>query len=144
VALEVDRLRRQERAPGDLALLFAAYASFAFLLAGLGLYGVIAQAVHQRTREIAIRLALGARGVDVLRRFLGAGAALALAGTALGAVGAVVLGRAMASLLFGVDPADPVTFLVVALALVAMAVTCSILPARWVLGRRPVLALRDE
>ncbi|HXT21855.1 MAG TPA: ADOP family duplicated permease, partial [Thermoanaerobaculia bacterium] len=144
VAMLDDRLRAQERAPQAIARLFAAYAGFALFLAALGLHGVIAQSVQQRTREIGIRLALGARGRDVLRRYLGGGLALAALGVALGALGAAALARAMASLLFGVAPFDPATFLLVAASLLAMALVASFLPVRWVLGRRPVAVLRAD
>jgi hypothetical protein len=144
VAMLADRLAAQEGAPTAIALLFAGFAAFALLLTALGLYGVVAQSVDQRAREIGIRITLGARPADILRRFVGGGAALALAGAALGAIGALGLVRLMASLLFGVDPYDPVTFVTVATALLMMALVASFIPSHRVLKRGPMQALREQ
>ncbi|MFN7942443.1 MAG: ADOP family duplicated permease [Thermoanaerobaculia bacterium] len=143
VAMLADRLAAQERSPAAIAALFAAFAGFALFLAALGLYGVIAQSVEQRAREVGIRLALGARSADILRRFVGGGAALALAGVGLGGLAALAAARAMASLLFGIEPADPATFAAVSVALLAAAIGSSILPVRAVLRRGPTSALRE-
>jgi putative ABC transport system permease protein len=124
--------------------LFAAFALAALLLAAVGLYGVIAFAVAQRTREIGVRIALGAHPAAVLRLIVGQGARFALAGIALGLLGALAMGRAMANLLFGVTPTDPLTFLIVPVLLCAVALLASYIPARRALRVDPMTALRLE
>ena len=125
-------------------LLLGAFACVALLLATLGTYGVVAHSVARRTQEIGIRMALGARPVDVLRMVLGQGARLALLGAALGVVCALALTRLMGSLLFDVSPTDPLTFLVTALALPAVAVFATFIPARRATRVDPMIALRCE
>jgi putative ABC transport system permease protein len=125
-------------------LLLGAFAGVALLLAALGTYGVIAHSVARRTQEIGIRMALGARPFDVLRLVVGHGARLAIAGAALGILGALALTRLMGSLLFGVSPTDPLTFLVTALVLPAIAVLASFVPARRATRVDPMIALRCE
>ena len=102
-------------------MLLAVFAGAALLLAAVGIYGLIAYSVTQRTQEIGIRMALGARANDVLRMVLGQAAALAGAGIAIGAVGAALLTRFMAGLLYQVKPLDAVTFIAVAAALAGVA-----------------------
>jgi putative ABC transport system permease protein len=124
--------------------LIGAFAALALTLAGLGIYGVMAYSVSQRTREIGIRIALGAQGWNVLRLIMEQGAKLALAGVVVGLVGAVALTRVMASLLFGVSPTDLSTFsLVLLIVLVLILVGCYI-PARRATKLDPVVALREE
>jgi putative ABC transport system permease protein len=125
-------------------LLLGAFAGVALLLAALGTYGVIAHSVARRTQEIGIRIALGARPNDVLRLVLGHGARLAIAGAVFGVLGALALTRLMGSLLFGVSPTDPMTFFVTALALPAVAVLASFIPARRATRVDPMIALRCE
>src|SRR5256886_14465696 len=101
------------RSFGDRQLygaMFSAFAIIALLLAAVGVYGVIACAVTQRTREIGVRLALGAARRDVMRLVVGQGLGLALAGVGVGGLGAVGITRVLASLLYGVGPLDPVSF----------------------------------
>jgi predicted permease len=119
-------------------------AGVALLLGVVGIYGVISYAVSQRTREIGIRMAIGARQGDVSRLFVRHGLLLTGIGVAVGVVAAVGLTRVMSSLLFGISPLDPVTFLAVAVTLASIAFLASYLPARRASGVDPVIALRWE
>jgi ABC-type antimicrobial peptide transport system permease subunit len=125
-------------------LLLAAFAGTALLLAAIGLYGVIAYTVTQRTREIGIRLALGASPRRVLRQVLGQGLKLVVLGLILGALGAAGLTRLLASLLYQVSPADPLVFGGMALLLLAVALAAAWLPARRAAKVDPMVALRVE
>ena len=116
----------------------------ALLLGGIGIYGVISYTVSQRTREIGVRMALGAARADVGRLVLREGLGLTLAGIAAGLAAAYGLTKLMSSLLYGVSPADPVTYLAVAPALAAIALFASWLPARRAAGLDPTEALRWE
>jgi putative ABC transport system permease protein len=123
--------------------LLTAFAAFALLLAGIGLYGIISYGVAQRRGEIAVRVALGANRSDILRLILSQGMVLTLAGLALGLIGAFVFTRLIQSMLFGVTTADPATFAVVPLVLVAVALLASYLPARRAARVQPAAALRS-
>jgi predicted permease len=127
-----------------LLLLLGTFAVAALLLAIIGVYGVIAYAVTQRTREIAIRIALGAESGEVLAMLLRGGLRLVGAGIAIGAVAALALSRTLASLLFGVSPADAWTYALTALALTIVAVLASYLPARRATRFDPAMTLRAE
>lgn len=116
----------------------------AFLLAALGLYGVLAYAVEQRMREIGIRIALGARRPEILRMIVGDGMRLAAIALALGLPAAVVLTRAIAGLLSGVSNLDPFTYAAVVASLAATALVASFVPARRATRIDPVVALRGE
>ena len=125
-------------------LLLAMFAAAGLALAAIGLYGVMAHAVTQRTNEIGLRLALGALPGDVLRLVLRQGMALAVAGLALGLAGAIALGRFVAQLLYEVQPYDPVTLATVAAVLAVVALFACYLPARRAAHVDPLVALRYE
>jgi predicted permease len=122
----------------------ALFALTALFLAGLGIYGVISYMVSERTHEIGIRIALGAEGSIIVRMVLRQGLGLAVAGAAFGLVGALIVSRLMAGLLYGVRPTDPVTFVGVALLLMGVALVACYLPARRALRVDPLIALRHE
>ena len=125
-------------------LLLSIFAGAALILAAVGIYGVIAYSVTQRTQEIGIRMALGAQHADVLRMIVRQAATLATAGVALGAAGAFLLTRLMAGLLFQVQPTDPITFISVASVLGFVAIAASYVPGRRATRVDPVIALRAE
>ncbi len=122
----------------------AGFAGLAVLLAAVGIYGVMAYAVSQRTREMGVRMALGANAGNVLRMILGQGLRLAIVGVALGLAASFALTRLMSGLLFGVKPSDPETFFVVTCALLAVAVVACWIPAHRATRVDPVIALRYE
>jgi putative ABC transport system permease protein len=126
------------------AILMSALAASGLLLAALGLYGVMAYSVSQRTAEIGVRVALGAQRIHVLQLILGHGAKLTLLGVAIGVAAAWALTRLLAGLLFEVNATDPVTFLSISLLLVSIALIACFLPARRALSVDPVIALRAE
>jgi len=126
------------------AWLLTVFSSIAMLLAAVGLYGVMTQTVLQRSREIGVRMALGAQARDVLRMVLRQGAVLIAVGVAAGSLAALLLTSLMKSLLFGVSPADPLTFLGVAVLLIAVALIATYLPARRATRIDPVTTLRYE
>jgi hypothetical protein len=124
--------------------MFTAFAAIALALAAVGVYGVIAYSVSQRTREIGVRVALGAQRANVLRLILGDGAILAAIGIGIGLVGALAVTRFLRAMLFGVSPFDPVSFVAVAAVLSAIAFLASYIPARRAAGIHPIEALREE
>ena len=125
-------------------LLLAGFALLALVLASVGIYGLIAYSVVQRTREIGVRLAIGATSMDVMRLVVGQGARLAVVGIAIGLVGAFAVARVMTSLLYEVGPRDPLTFGGAALLLLVVAILASYLPARRAAGIDPQTAIRAE
>jgi len=137
----VDQSVAQPKLNGALMGVFAAAA---LLLAALGLYGVVSYSVTQRRQELGLRVALGAQPGAVLRLVLGEGIVLAAAGIAIGAVGALFGARLIRSWLFGIGPADPTSFVVVALVLAVVALAASYLPARRAARVSPLIAMRGD
>jgi putative ABC transport system permease protein len=130
--------------PRFRTLLVGGFALCALLLAAIGIYGVIAYSVSQRTQEIGIRMALGAQRSNVLGDVVVQGLRLALAGAALGVLGALVATRLLSSLLFAVKATDAMTFTVGPLILIAVALLASFLPACRAAMVDPMVALRHE
>jgi putative ABC transport system permease protein len=130
--------------PRFTMLLLGSFAAAALLLAAIGLYGVIAFGVTERTREIGVRVALGAQHADILRLVMHRGMLLTGTGLAIGFVAALALGRVVAGLLYGITPTDPATLLTVALFLAAVAMVATYLPARRAARLDPMVALRAE
>jgi putative ABC transport system permease protein len=130
--------------PRFYGVLFGAFALAALVLAAVGMYGVIAFTVRQRTREIGIRVALGATRADVLRLVLGQSAKLSGVGLVLGLAGAIAGGRLLSGMLYGIRPTDPATLIMVPLLLGAVALAASYLPARHAARVDPTRTLRDE
>jgi putative ABC transport system permease protein len=126
------------------SVLLASFAGLALLLAAVGIYGVIAYSVTQRTHEIGIRMALGAEPRRVAKSIVGEGARLALLGIALGIVASLVLARLIANFLFGVAATDPSTFCGVSILLTLVALAGCYIPARRAAKVDPIVALRYE
>ena len=130
--------------PRLVATLLGMFGALALALAVLGIYGVISFNVAQRTREIGLRMALGADGSSVVRMVVARTARLSATGIVLGTVGALALTRVLTTQLYGVEPADPLTFVIVALLLGGAALLAGYLPARRAAAVDPVVALREE
>ncbi len=137
--MNIDRAR-----PRFLTLLLTLFSSLSLVLAALGIYGVISYSVAQRTNELGIRMALGAQSGDVLRLVTGAGLRLALSGAVLGSLGAFALTRTLSGLLFGVSSVDPITFVAMPAALIAVTMLACYFPARRASKVDPLVALRYE
>jgi predicted permease len=137
-------LARSVSEPRFYAILLGSFAGTALFLAALGLFGVTSYAVAQRTRELAVRIALGARREELLRMVLREALLLGAAGVAVGLAGAVLLSRVISSMLFSLSPRDPLTLGGVALLLLATTLLAGYLPARRATRVDPVIALRSE
>jgi len=130
--------------PRFAMLLLVLFASLALVLAAVGIYGVIAYNVNQRTHEIGIRMALGAQATDVMWRVVGHGLILAATGITLGLLAAFVVTRFMSSILFQIAAVDPRTFIAVAIIVGAVSLMASIVPAIRAARIDPLIALRFE
>jgi len=130
----------QRRFSMEMVLLFALTA---LLLAGIGVYGTISYIVSERTRDIGIRIALGAQRKTILHMVLSQGLTLALVGAAVGLAGALVVAHLMAGLLYGVSPSDPLTFISLTTVLVIVALAACYIPARRAMRVDPIVALRE-
>ena len=130
--------------PRFYAILLGSFAAIALIIAALGIYGVISYTVSQRTRELGIRIALGAQRERVVRLVIRQGLTLTLVGIVIGVAGAYGVTRLIASLLFGVAPADPLTFAAVAATFIVIACIASYLPARRAASVDPIIAMRAE
>jgi predicted lysophospholipase L1 biosynthesis ABC-type transport system permease subunit len=130
--------------PRLLAWMLALFGVIGLALGAVGIFGVLAYAVHQRRQEIGVRVALGARPRTVLGLVVGQGLLLAAAGVAIGVAGAILLTRWMQDVLYEIQPSDPATFIQVVLVLVAAALLASWFPARRALAIDPVTALRYD
>jgi putative ABC transport system permease protein len=139
-----DVLSNATARPRFNSVLLAVFAALALIVAGVGVYGMLAYTVTQRTHEIGIRIALGAKPSQVARLVIGDGFVLCLAGLALGLTGAFGATRLLRGLLFQTAPADPVTFAIVAVLLLALAPIACYLPARRATRVDPIVALRSE
>src|SRR3569832_2309802 len=124
--------------------LFAALALLALVLGSVGIYGIVSYSVTQRTHEIGIRMALGARAANVLSLIMKNGFTLVLAGIVIGLGSALMLTRFLATLLFGIEPTDGVTFVVVSAVFFLIAMIAALIPALRAMRVDPVIALRSE
>jgi putative ABC transport system permease protein len=140
----VEQMDNAVSEPRFYTLLMGLFAGLALLLAGIGVYGAMSHAVSQRTQEIGVRMALGARRGDVLQLFLRQGFKVALMGVVLGLILAVAAGRVLATLLFNVKPTDAIAFAGAALLLIMAVLIANYVPARRATRVDPLLALRNE
>ncbi len=127
-----------------IMMLLSGFAGASLLLAAIGLYGVIAYGVSQRTHEIGIRIAMGGQARDVLQLVIGHGMKLALIGVGLGLIGSVALTRLLKTLLYGVSATDPITFTLIALLILCVALLACWIPARRATKVDPMITLRSE
>jgi ABC-type antimicrobial peptide transport system permease subunit len=150
-AVPVTRVRTLESvissstaAPRSLTLLLSAFGGLAILVGGIGVYSLISYTVSWRTREIGLRLALGANRLQITQLVLGQSLTLAIAGSALGIAGAVAVTRLMSRFLFETSPLDPLTYSLVPLLFCSLAVVAAWVPARRAANADPMVALRNE
>ncbi|HJX84561.1 MAG TPA: FtsX-like permease family protein, partial [Candidatus Angelobacter sp.] len=138
---QIDRLLDQERLMAKLSSFFGI---LSLLLACVGLYGLLSYEVTRRTREIGIRMALGAQRADLIRMVVAQGIALVVTGMVIGTSAALAIGRLLTKLLYGVKPSDPVTLITVTLLLIIVAIVAASVPARRATTVDPMIALRCE
>ena len=140
------REHMQEALAGErsMAMLLASLSILGIFLAAVGLYAAVAYLVSRRTHEVGIRMALGARGGDVLKLILAQGLRLSAAGSAIGLVGAIAASRLMSTFLFGVTPAEPLSYAASIIVVVSVALLASYIPARRATKVDPMVALRHE
>ena len=139
-----DRVSASLALPRLQAIVLGTFAGLALVLAGVGIYGVMSFTTRQRTREIGIRMAIGASSRAILSLLLGKGFVMVAAGVAAGLLGALALTRALRTLLFEVSPSDPVVFIAVTAALATIAMLAAWVPARRATRLEPVAALRED
>ncbi|HEX3120609.1 MAG TPA: ABC transporter permease [Candidatus Acidoferrum sp.] len=144
IATIEEQIQEHNAAPKSQSLLLAIFGALGLLLAIIGVYGVMSYVVTQQTREIGIRIALGAEPRKILRMVITRGVKLALIGVAIGLVASFALTRFLSSLLYNTSPTDPITFTAVAVALIAVAVAASATPARRAMQIDPIRALRHD
>ena len=144
VATMTQLLAQSVAQPRFNTFLIGLFAALAFILSAIGIYGVISYDVSQRTSEIGVRMALGARRHDVLRLILRQGLALTFGGLLVGIVGALLLTRFLTTLLFDIRPTDPATYIGASILLLAVAITACLIPARRATKVDPLEALRYE
>jgi putative ABC transport system permease protein len=125
-------------------VLLALFAGLALTLAAIGIYGIVAYTVTERTHEIGVRVALGAQRRDVMAMVVGQGMTMTIVGTAIGVAASAALSRLMSSLLFGVSAVDPATFVAIPLLLIAVALAACYVPARRAMRVDPLQTLRSE
>ncbi len=150
-SLPIVKLRTMEQVFDDsvprqrfLSQLLVAFGLVALALAAVGTYGILSYMVTERQREIGVRMALGAGRGQVAQLVMRQGVVMAAIGIAIGLAGALALSRVTASLLFGVSPVDPITFVAVALVIVAVAAVASLIPTRRATRVDPLVAMRAE
>jgi putative ABC transport system permease protein len=144
ISTMTEMIDRSVAGPRFTMLLLGVFGAVALVLAAVGIYGIMAHAVKRRTREIGIRMALGARPADVLRLVVGQGMALAGAGLVIGVLAALAATRLMTRLLFGISANDPLTFASIVVLLAVIALLASWFPARRAVSTDPTLSLRSE
>ena len=124
--------------------LLTGFSVVALLMAAVGIYGLVQYSIATRTHEIGIRIAVGAEAGEIFRMIVGEGLKLSVTGSMFGLLGAMLVAQAGSSLLFGVSPADPLTFIVVSLFLIAVAGAACCFPARRAMKIEPIMALRQD
>jgi ABC-type antimicrobial peptide transport system permease subunit len=139
-----DRVSASLAQPRLRAIVLGTFAGLALLLAGVGTYGVMSYAARQRTREIGIRMAIGASSRAILKLLLARGLVMVASGIAAGLLGAIALTRALRTLLFGVSTSDPLVFVGVTTLLATVGMVAAWVPARRATRLEPVVALREE
>jgi putative ABC transport system permease protein len=139
-----DYLSLNAAQPRMNAILLGVFSGMALLIAAIGIYGVLSYSVNQRTREIGLRMALGAQPRNVMRLVIGQGMIVGMIGIVVGLLGGLAMGSAVSSIVYGVPARDPLTFVVVAVVLTAVAFAACIIPARRAASVDPIIALRYE